>query len=147
MKGPRAFALLPLGTDHRGSWALDGKPPSPPSAPGTAVRVEAAFDGPKVFTSLHVGPDDRYSTLDSGGKGSVRFSTPGLWRVDEVMIDGVIAAGVLAALEVEALSCTDRSVIVVHGYFGTGSRVSISATNVGDTAAYFYATWELEDVQ
>jgi hypothetical protein len=108
------------------------------------VRVEAVFGGPKAFTGLRVGPDPRYSTL--GPSGIVGATAPGTWRVDEVMIDGAAIAPVIAALEAEAIARADRRVIVVHGAFGVGSCVTMRATNVGDTASYFYATWELEAV-
>ena len=142
-----AVKLLPMSTDPRGGWALrgDGVRPAPPSEPGESVRLEAEFGGPKAFTSLRVGPDPRYSTLGSGG-ALVGAPTPGTWRVDEVTIDGAAIDHVVAALAAEALVCADQRVLIVHGAFGVGSRVAIRAANIGDTAAYFYATWELEDV-
>lgn len=145
-----AVKLLPMSTDPRGGWTLrgDGRL-TPPSEPGESVRVEAVFGGPKAFTGLRVGPDHRFSTLSPSGVlvGSTMSGTWGTWSVDEVTIDGGVTEHVVAALEAEALVCADRSVLVVHGAFGVGSRVAIRATNIGDTAAYFYATWELEDVQ
>jgi hypothetical protein len=111
-----------------------------------SVRVEASFAGPMVFTGLHVGPDQRLG-YKVGPGGLTRDTTPGIWRVDEVTIEGVAIDRVVAALEAGASILADRSMIVVHGNFGVGSCVSIRATNVGDSASYFYATWELEDVQ
>jgi len=140
-----AVKLLPMSTDPRGGWPLrgDGRQ-TPPSEPGEAVLVESAFAGPKAFTGLRVGPDHRLWELGPGGL--TRVTTAGIWRVDEVTIDGGVIEHVVATLEAEAFVCADRSVLVVHGAFGVGSRVAIRATNIGGTAAYFYATWELEDV-
>ncbi len=104
-----------------------------------------------VFTGLRIGHDQRLRVVGPGGiAGGVEpfgISAAGIWRVDEVTIDGTAVGDVIAALEAEALSHDDRSILVVHGSFGVGTRVEIRATNVGDTASYFYATWELEDVQ
>jgi hypothetical protein len=142
--------LLSMSTDSRNSWPLPGTPPpAAPSAPGESVRVEAALQSaPLFFTGLRVGPDRRFRVLGPGGIGPDQdASTAGTWRVDEVTIDGSVVESVVAALEAEARARDDRSALVVHGDFGAGSRVSIAATNVGEAPAYFYATWELEDVQ
>ena len=141
--------LCPMSTDSRGSWKLPGAPPpAPPAAPGVSVRIEATLQhGPMAFTGLHVGPDQRFRVVGPSGINPAHdASMAGTWRVDEVTIDGHVVESVVAALEAEALCHEDRSVLVVYGHFGVGSSVSIKATNVGDTAAYFYATWELEDV-
>lgn len=136
--------LLPMSTDDRGSWRLSDASPLPLIKPGQSVQVECALQSwPLVFTGLRVGLDGRFQKL--GPEGITGATTAGLWRVDEVTIDGVVVASVVAALEAEALVCADRRVVEVHGAFGVGSRVRIRATNVGDTDAYFYATWELED--
>lgn len=155
-----AVKLLPMSTDPRGGWPLRGDvEPTPPSKPGESVRIESSFDGPKAFTSLRIGPDHRLWEL--GPRGLTRVTACGSWRVDEVTIDGVAIEHIVAALEAEAIVREDRqsrpplplntyiwpSELVVYGAFGVGSRVVIRATNVGDTASYFYATWELEDVQ
>lgn len=140
--------LLPMTTDPVGGWPLRGDiRPAPPSSPGESVHVEAELQtaAPMIFTGLRVGPDHRLWAL--GPDGPVRVGASGIWHIDEVTIDGTVIEHVAAALEAEALARDDRTVIVVHRDFGVGSRVSIRATNVGDTAAYFYATWELEDVQ
>jgi len=142
--------LLPMTTDPAGGWQLRGDVrPAPPSAPGESVRVEAALQtaAPMVFSGLRVGPDQRLRVVGPGGIEHLGGSAAGVWRVDEVTIDGTAVSDVIAALEAEALSRDDRSILVVHGNFGVGARVAICATNVGDTASYFYATWELEDVQ
>jgi len=140
--------LLPMTTDPSGSWPLRGSVrPAPPSAPGESVRVEATLQSaPMAFTGLRVGPDHRLRVLGPGGVEPAG-SAVGVWRVDEVTIDDVAAADVIAALEAEALSRDDQTTLVVHGSFGVGGRVSMRATNVGEIAAYFHATWELEDVQ
>ena len=140
--------LLPMDTDSRGSWALPGAPPpAPPASPGQSVHVEAALQGPLLFTGLRVGPNQLFRVVGPGGLIPAQdASMAGTWRVDEVTIDGSAVEHVVAALEAEALARDDRSVIVVHGNFGVGSSVAITATNIGDTPAYFYATWELEDV-
>jgi len=137
--------LLPMSTDPRGGWSLRGDvEPVQPSAPGESVQIESSFAGPMVFTGLRIGPDHRLWELGPGGLA--RVSTAGVWRVDEVTIDGVAVEHAISALEAEALARADRSVIVVYGDFGVGSCVAMKATNIGDTAAYFYATWELEAV-
>ena len=141
--------LLPMDTDSRGGWALPGAPPpAPPALPGQSVRVEAALQtGPLFFTGLHVGPDQRFRVVGPDGiRPAQDASMAGTWRVDEVTIDGNAVESVRAALEAEARVREDRSVLVVRGDFGVGSSVAILATNVGTTPAYFYATWELEDV-
>lgn len=144
--GVNDVGLLPMSTDHRGGWSLCGDVKTTPSSePGASVRVESSFNGPRVFTGLRIGPDPRLWEVGPGGL--TRVTTTGIWRVDEVTIDGVANDHVVVALEAETLTRTDRSVVVVHGNFGAGSCVSIRATNIGDTASYFYATWELEDVQ
>ena len=142
-----ATKLFPMSADSRNSWPLQaGWCPAPPSTPGESVRVESSFAGPKAFTGLRVGPDHRLWELAPGGGGLTRVTTAGIWRVDEITIDDVAIDHAIAALEAEAIVREDQSVLVVHGAFGVGSRVTIRATNVGDTASYFYATWELEDV-
>jgi len=138
-----------METDARGDWSLDGRSPPPPSRPGESVRITSLLQtaAPLAFSTLLVGPDPRNRCLDPGGRGVVQLSTPGTWRVDEVTIDDVANEDVVRALEAEFLRVADGCLVVVSGGFGVGSRCSITATNVGDTAAYFYATWELEDVQ
>ncbi len=138
--------LLPMSTDPRGGMLLHDDRLPPPQTPGESVRVEASFGGPKVFTSLRIGPDHRLWSLGTDGT-LARVTKAGLWHVDEVTIDDIVIDHVAAALEAEAHCSTDRSVLIVYGTFGVGSRVSIRATNVGETDSYFYATWELEDVQ
>ncbi len=137
--------LLPMSTDPRGGWPLRGDvEPTPPSEPGESVRIESSFAGPMAFTGLRVGPDHRLWELGPGGLALV--STAGVWRVDEITIDGVADDHAIGALEAEAFNRADRSVLMVYGDFGVGSRVAMKATNIGDTASYFYATWELEAV-
>ena len=141
--------LCPMSTDSRGSWPLPGAPPpAPPSAPGESVRVEATLQSsPQAFTGLHVGPDNRFRVVGPGGINPAHeASMAGIWRVDEVTIDGNVIESVVAALEAQAHVCDDRTAVAVYGDFGVGSSVAMRATNVGDTPAYFYATWELEDV-
>jgi len=141
--------LLPMTTDPSEGWPLrDDVNLTPPSAPGDAVRVEALLQTtvPMAFTGLRVGPDHRLRVLGPDGVASVGTAL-GAWRIDEVTIDDTAVDDVIAALEAEALSRDDRTLLIVHGSFGVGSRVSIRATNVGETPAYFYATWELEDMQ
>jgi len=135
--------LLPMTTDPAGSWALHRKRPEAPSQPGEWVRIESSFGGPKVFTGLRVGPDTRIWVL--GQDGPVRASVVARWRIDEVRIDDVVAPDVAAALK--AAPEGDGLLVYVHGDFGVGSNVSIRATNIGDRPSYFYATWELEDLQ
>jgi hypothetical protein len=133
-----------MTTDPAGGWPLRGDFAStPPSLPGETVRVEAELQtaAPMAFTGLRVGPDHRLWVL--GPSGSVR-GRPGEWRIDEVMIDEITIDEAVVDY-VDALEA--GTVIVVHGNFGVGARVAIRATNVGDVPAYFYATWELEDVQ
>lgn len=69
------------------------------------------------------------------------------WRVDAIEIDGEPSLAAVGALEAEQLNHPDADTLVVGGDFGVGSNVTMRATNIGDTPAYFYATWELEDVQ
>jgi hypothetical protein len=142
--------LLIMSTDSRNGWRLPGaSPPTAPSAPGESVRVEAALQSaPLFFTGLHVGPDQRFRVVGPEGIGPAQdASLAGTWRVDKVTIDELAVEHIVAALEAEANARADRSVLAVRGGFGVGSRVAIRATNIGDTPAYFYATWELEDVQ
>ncbi len=140
--------ILPMTTDPAGSWPLraDVKP-TPPTSPGEYVRLTAELQSaPMAFTGLSIGPDHRLSVL--GPDGLVRAGVAGVWRIDAVLIDDVLISDIVGALAAEAAQPRDdQSNIAVHGDFGVGSRVAIHATNVGDTASYFYATWELEDVQ
>ena len=100
-----------------------------------------------AFVGLRLGPDDRVQTIGprvrpKDGEGSAS------WRIDEIKIDDVVidhAAVLRVAAQVApaigAAACSMR------GDFGVGSSVEMRATHVGSEPAYFYATWELEDLQ
>ena len=142
--GEETVKLLVLSTDDRDSWPIDGKPPRRPHSPGETVVVKSSFRGPMAFVGLRLGPDDRIQTIGprvrpKDGEGSAS------WRIDEVKIDDVAIdhAAVLrvAAQGAPAIGCSMR------GDFGVGSCVEMRATHVGSEPAYFYATWELEDLQ
>lgn len=135
--------LLMLSTDDRSSWPIDGKPPRPPHPPGETVVVKSSFVGPMAFVGLRLGPDDRVQTI--GPQVRPKLAS---WRIDEVKIDNVAIdhAAVLrvAAQVVPAIGASPCS---MRGDFGVGSCVEMRVTHVGDEPAYFYATWELEDLQ
>jgi hypothetical protein len=137
--------LLPMSTDPRGSWRLSDRPDTPASKPGESIRIESSFAGPLAFVGLRVGPDRRLWIV--GPNGLSPATTPGLWRVDEITIDGSPCEAAVKALEAEALSRVDGRVLSVQGDFGVGSAIAIRATNIGEIDAYFYAVWEIEDVQ
>lgn len=128
--------LLPLSTDHRNAFSLDGKPPAPPTQPGQSVIVESTIQGePMAFVRLQIGRDERYQTLGPSGMGSKDQDVA--WRIDEIKIDDVSVTHVNVVLDAKSIT----------GDFGVGRQVFVRATNVDDRPGYFNATWELEDVQ
>jgi len=139
--------LLVLSTDDRGSWPIDGKPPRRPHAPGETVVVKSSFRGPMAFVGLRLGPDDRVQTIGprarpKDGQG------PASWRIDEVKIDDVaIDPAVVLRVAAPVTTTIGAAACSMRGDFGVGSSVEMRATHVGSEPAYFYATWELEDLQ
>jgi len=141
--------ILLMDTDGRDSWRLDGKPPGDPHPPGETVLIESSFDGPMAFVALKIGPDARVKSLGPNGIRPQNDGDPGAkWRIDEIKIDDVMIDHMsvlrVAAQIAPMIGADDRS---MRGSFGVGSRVAMRATNIGDGPSYFYATWELEDVQ
>lgn len=139
--------LLLIDTDDRFNFQLRASPPTI-CPPGQTIVVQSAFAGPMAFIGLRIGSDPRVRTLspDQGVVGAER-DIAGRWRVDSIEIDGEPSLAAVGALEAEQLNHPDADTLVVGGDFGVGSNVTMRATNIGDTPAYFYATWELEDVQ
>lgn len=137
-----AVKLLIMKTDERGSTKLDGVPPRAPHLPGETVSIESSFNGPMAFVGLKLGPDDRIKTVTPHGVRRDSEDAVTTWRIDEIKIDDV-AIEHASVLRVVAVVSGDEA---MRGAFGVGSQVAMRATNVGATAGYFYATWELEDV-
>lgn len=114
--------------------------------PGETIEVASSFAGPKAFTGLHVGYDPRVGVVSHDGMTKLG-QVPGRWRVIEIQIDDEPCEAAVGAIEAEMLCHPDAIAYDVGGDFGVGSRVKMRATNIGDAPAYFYATWELEDLQ
>lgn len=140
--------LLLMGTDSRDGWSLGGKPPPEPHLPGETVLVTSSFDGPLAFVGLKIGPDARVKSIGPRGIRPQGDGTSAKWRIDEIKIDDVAIdhTSVLRVAAQVAPTIGDAA-CSMRGDFGVGSSVEMRVTNIGTEPAYFYATWELEDLQ
>lgn len=127
-----------MTTDSRGGFNLSGRPPAPPSAPGESVALKAALQhGPMAFVGLKVGRDDRFRALAPPTLHKPDPDEHVTWRIDCIEIDD-------KPIE---LADTVIGPDTLTRNFGSGSCVSIRATNVDDRPGYFNATWELEEIR
>jgi hypothetical protein len=117
--------MLSMSSDGTLGFRLDDRPPNPRTNPGDSVLLDYAIQGnAMLFGRLCVSRQVGISTAGEAIMGMVDS-----WRVDDVTLDGARVA------------LTDGSVDPPR----CASRVSMRATNIGETPAYFYGAWELHE--
>jgi len=117
--------ILPMTTDDRHAFRLQGQDPAPPTPPGESIRIEAEIvtaKDPRALVNLVL---------------FVARSCATSWRLDQITIDGreQLDEPVPAGDYVRDGGTPEPD------FAGSGHLFEIRATNVSDAAAYFYASF------